>query len=272
LSELEQEFELEMDDSELDEEAGADEEFEEDSEADEEFEGAGDYEEDMRELEADEEAGDYAERFYELAQRGYESEAEVAGQVDELLREMEQEYFFGGLVKKGLGALKKRASQYARKKFKSLGGWRGLGKLAGGLLSGKLGAIAKQLAALSPQGAAALAAFNALRSSETGEDSEADRETWDNYVRVCKEAYEHLAQNLDEMAADPSVASELAHVAFKTAMNRHKHRRRLQVGGLAGAVRAGVQARTGAATPTRRRRRVVRLRPGEYLVVYRKRH
>lgn len=255
LSELEQEFELEMEDLELDEEA----------ETDEEFEDSGDYEEDLQgELEAaDEEGADYADRFYELSQMEYESEADADQEMEGLLEEMEQEYFFGekflknkakGLIKKGI--------KFAAGKIPALQALKNMTHLSRLNLRNLLKTFGKPLLqkalAATPQGAAALTALKVL-GYEATEDSEVDREVWDNYVGVCKEAYEHLAQNLNENADNPLVASELATKAFKTAVRRRQN----------GLATRRMPGRAGAVS-TGRRKRVVYLDPGEYVVVRRR--
>src|SRR5689334_11712218 len=109
-SDLEREFELEMEgsdgsDSELDEELDeetSDEEFESDEES-------GDFETAF-ELES---AGfDYADRLQELSAREFESESEVDQALNEVLNDIEQEFFFKSLRSKwnkfkkgGLGKL-----------------------------------------------------------------------------------------------------------------------------------------------------------------------
>src|SRR5215212_2848806 len=96
LSGLEQEFELEMEDD-----SSGELELGDDSELD---DSAG-------ELETGDGTEGYAERFYELGQGSYESEYELDQGVNELVGQMENEFFFGykrlrnaakGLVKKGL--------------------------------------------------------------------------------------------------------------------------------------------------------------------------
>ena len=254
LSELEQEFELEMDDLELDEERESDVEFEDSSDSEEE------HEEDMPgELEAlDGEGADYAERFFELSQREYESEAEADEKINGLLGEIEQDHFsFKNLGKR----LLKKGVKFAAGNIPALKALKGITQLARGDLKGMLASLAKAgLSSAIPGGAAVLPALSAL-GFEAAEDPEANREAWDNYVEVCKEAYEHLAQNLNERADDPLVASELAAKSFQTAIKR-----------VHGGVRSGIAARSNAevSSRSRSRKRVVYLEPGESVVVRRR--
>jgi hypothetical protein len=253
LSELEQEFELEMDNLEFEGERNMDEEL-----GDEEFEGTGDYEEDLqREFEGgDEENTDYAERFYELSQMEHESESDLDREVHQLLNEMEQEYFsFGGLgklAKKGWSYAKKKGIEYAKKRFPAL---QAITQLTRGNLKGLLASLAKTALAASPAGAVALPALSAL-GFESGEDSGANREAWDNYVGVCKEAFENLAENLNERADEPLEASRLATKAFQTALTRP--RGRFQPGGRLRGPIAGPYGRG--------RRRVIYVNPNKYKV------
>ena len=228
LSELERELELEMDDLELENESELDEEL-----SDEEFENASDYEEDsqQQEFELDEgETGDYAERFYELSQMEFESESELDRELEGLLNGMERDYFFGGIKKfiksKGKGLIKK-GLKYAAGRVPALQALKGITQLARGNLKGSLLALAKTALAAHPAGAAALPALKAL-GFETSEDSEANREAWDNYVEVARESYEHLAQNLNENADSPLEASRLATNAFQTALRQQGGRKTSQ--------------------------------------------
>src|ERR1700754_4855055 len=97
-SQLEREFELEMEDSgsieQEFEDMESDEEFEEDEADDEAFELDEEFEQD-EEFEADDESGDvsgqdqeYVERFLEIAAREFESESEVDQAMNEVLDDM----------------------------------------------------------------------------------------------------------------------------------------------------------------------------------------
>lgn len=211
LSELELEFELEMDDLE------ADEEMEEDLEY---YFGDSEFEEDIQgESEADEEESDYADRFYELSQMEFESSQELEEEITGVLNEMAEHFFGQGLLKKA----GKWGYKYARNKL-NIPSVRMLTKLLGSV---GLPLMSRVLAA-TPQGAAALAAIRMLQGSsrEATDDTEVDREVWDNYVQVCKEAYEHLADQIgsNEGANDPLVAAELANEAFQTAFRTARRR------------------------------------------------
>jgi len=276
LSELEREFELEMDDSEFEYEGSSDEESGDEEYGDQEY-GDQEYEEDqMQEFEgSDEEGSDYAERFHELSQMEFESESELDQEMDGLLSEMEQEYFFGGVgkfLKSKAKGLVKKGLKYAAGRFPALKVLQSMTHLSRLNLKGLLKTFGKSFLekalAATPQGAIALTALKAL-GHEATEDTEVDREVWDNYVQVCKEAYEHLADNQNENADQPLEASRLATNAFQTAlMNRRRmvrrrfphHGRRFMQGGI---MRGGVGIR-------RRKKQVFYIDPDVEIVVLRK--
>ncbi len=260
MSELERELELEMDDESFFE-AGEDSEFE-------------DYENDY-ELEADDEAdeqfewltandSDYAERFYELSQQEFESEAEIDERVNEILDEMEREYFFGGLWKKAKNAAKglaKKGIAIAEKKFgiklpsfdalKSMLGQ--VSSLLKGNLKSLIGPALKAALSAHPAGMAALPALKAL-GFESSEDMGENREAWNNYVDVARESFEHLAQNISENADNPLEASRLANNAFQAGLKK-LHGNRSMASGKRSGGRGGKRVRR------------VYLAPGEVLVI-----
>ena len=255
ISDLEKEIELEMDDSINMEgetgddsgDAGQDRELEdaiEDLQESEfeapDFEGAA-------ELEPTEE---YAQRFYELSTRDFEDESDLDREVGGLLNEMERQYFWGGfkkLVKKGLkyGAkgLLSKAMQYG-KGFVPV---KAITQLARGNLKGALGSLAKQgLGAalrMHPAGAAGLTALKGLGFNPLGE-AETNRDAWNNYTAVVREAYDHLAQNLNESSDQPVEASRQAAAAFQSALQK-------------------VQDRKGAGSPQNRKVHRLRVRSGQ---------
>jgi hypothetical protein len=269
MSELEREFELEMDnDSEL--EMDDDFEFEayrtdEDSEAD-EYEYDSEYEEEpegeFEWLESND--SDYAERLFELSQREFESESEIDEAVNEILDDMEREYFIGGLFKKAKNAAKKLAQKgmtLAKKAGINLPSLDALKSMLGpvsGLLKGNLGTLIKPAlkAALSahPAGMAALPALKAL-GFESSEDMGENREAWNRYASVAREAFEHLAENINENADNPLEASRLANGAFQKALK-----------GTQGSHQSSNYRRRSGKKNVRR----IYLSPGEVIVIKRK--
>lgn len=240
-SELEREFELELQDrSEQDE-----------GEIEEQFEVLGP----ATARESNEPEERFAERFFELSQREFESEADVDDAVNRLLGEMEREFFFKGLMKKVKGAGKKLLSKGISHLGKQLGSKfpaiQAITQLARGNLKGALGGLAKTaltagLAAV-PGGAVALPALKALGFESGMDDPDAQREAWGRYVTLVREAYDDLATNLSSEADDPVEASRLASASFRAALSRTQGR------GGAGGTPGGV--------------RRIRLRAGERLLI-----
>lgn len=282
MSELEAEFELELDDHESGQDfEGGDFELEADNQ-EHEFEGDfenGDFESGDFEYEADNEfegfAGSFAEQLSELSSREFESESELDGALSRVLGEMEQEFFFGGLAKKiarsklgrmGLSRLK----GFIKNKFPmipglgALGGLGALTKLARGDLRGALGGLAKaampMVAAAIPGGAIALPALKALGLGETA-DPDRSNEAWENFVEGAREAYDHLASNLHEHIDQPLEASRAATAAYQAGLK----------GMAAGRAALGLATRNGgslaralpAGSASRRRIRTIRLRRGQ---------
>ena len=256
LSQLEREFELEM---------------EEDAELetiDDEFETLPEESESLDDSELDDDtrdSTDYANRFYELSQREFESESEVDGAVSEILNEMEQEFFFGKLrrgwdrfKKKGIGKLVNKAVKYAGSKIPAIQALKGVTQLARGDLKGLVGSLAKAgLGAAIPGGAVALDAVKHLGfESEVAEDN---RPAWESIVDVTRDAYEHLANNITEHADQPLEASRLATDAFRTALQNQ------QAGGAARTGRQGTGTGTGRSGGRKRR---IRLKRGDVLIVH----
>ncbi len=275
MSELEQEFELEMDDLEMDGdfETGDDYESETDDfefEADEDSE-SDDYETDYEaEPEGEYEwfggdGSDYGERFYELSQREFESETEVDEAVDRLLTEMENEFFWGGVLKKAKNAamgLAKKGMALAKKAGINLPSLDALKSMLGplsGILKGNLGALIKPAlkAALAahPAGAALLPALKGL-GFETGADMSDNREAYERYASVAREAFENLAESVNQNADNPLEASRLATNAFQKSLRNHQKQpgRRPSFGG----------------GQRRRKVRRVYIAPGEAILVIRR--
>lgn len=246
LSQLEREFELEMDDDSAGELELA---FESD-------EGELDDSAPAFEVDGTDDAAEgFAERFHELSQGSYESELELEQEVSRLVAEMEHEFFF-----KGLGRRLRRAGKNLLKKglktaaghIPALKALQSVTQLTRGNLKGMLGSLAKAgLASAIPGGAVALPALSALGFEV--DEPESNREAWRNYGEVSREAFQYLAEHLHEQADAPSEASRLAAAALQ-----------------AGLAKAQARSRNGS----RRRRdgapggtRVIRLRRGQRLIV-----
>jgi hypothetical protein len=88
-----------------------------------------------------------------------------------------------------------------------------------------------------------------LKQGEYGDNG---REAFEQVVDLSREAYEHLAQHLDETSVTAAGASQQAADALKAAFSKVRNGR-------------GIGAR--AAGGQRRRTRVIRLKPNQKLVI-----
>jgi hypothetical protein len=153
-----------------------------------------------------------------------------------------------GLVSKGL--------QFAQQRLPAL---KAITQLARGNLKGLLLPLAKTaLGAAVPGGPAALALLKGL-GFEASEDDPRNRVGWQNYTRMAREAYEHLADNMTARVDEPREAGQLAASAFQGALRQAQAR---AAGLSSGLMRAGVAGAGGRVIR-------VRLRPGQKLVVTR---
>ena len=117
LSEFEREFELEFESNALNNENTYELENDHELEHDNEYEFEGDHEsEGDHEFEFQGEST-YESRLYEILNNNYESELEFENNLNEVLHEMEKDYFFGSLKKwvKRKGGLKGLLAKYAKK-------------------------------------------------------------------------------------------------------------------------------------------------------------
>jgi len=255
MSDLEREFELEME--------GDDANLELSPDRGDELEGFDDREQGDEELDAlDHEESGYADRLYQLSSREYESESELDSAVHEVLNEIEQEYFFSNIRKKwdkfkkgGLGKLVQKGLKLASSQIPALQALKGVTSLARGDLKGLLASVVKTgIASAIPGGGVALSAMKNLgfQDSEVGGDN---RQAWENVVGVAQEAYEHLADNLNERADDALEASRLAADAFKAGLRR-----------AAPAARGrGFALPAGRSAPRRHR---LRVRRGDVIIIH----
>ncbi len=260
LSELERELELEMDD-EL--------EIGDESDNTGEFESPGDdeagYQPDLETggLEVDEGRDkEFVDRFIEIAAREFEAEYELDQAMNEVLDDVAQEYLFGGILKKarrfGQGLMKNRVvGSLVRKGLSVASGQlpalKAAMQLAKGNLQGALLNLGKQaIGTAIPGGSVALGALSALGGGAPANE----REVWQNYTQLARDAFEHLGDNITEAADQPIEASRLAANAFQHAV------RRAQSDG-AGNGRMGRPGRMRMSGDARR----VQLRPGEKLII-----
>ena len=220
MSDLEKEFELEMED--VDEPSR-----ETTNDLEKEFElEMEDVDEPSRE-QMDPGVNDLAQKFFQLSQRQFESESEVDSALNGLLNEVERQFFFGGLLKRARKGLMGKLVKFGGKFVKGLPAFQAIKavtQLARGDLKGTLAALAKSgLAGAIPGGSAVLPALKSLGVLETSGDSESDIDSWRNYVDVAKEAYERLADNMNEYSVrNPLEANRQATQAFQSAVSRSR--------------------------------------------------
>ncbi|HVH43761.1 MAG TPA: hypothetical protein VM925_15510 [Labilithrix sp.] len=244
MSDLERELELEFEYGAADEEI-ADTEVDEDHEeeiADTDVESESESELEIEPYAA--ESADYAERFYELSLRELESDEDQRAAVNEILDDMEREYFFGGLLKKAGSALGKVAKRAAGP---ISGLVKNAAKVVGGNLKGTLGSLAQNaLAAAIPGGGLILPALKSLGlgagngAAASGANGAAaglpdPRDAWQSFAQLARDAFERAASGLLAQAsqsgaereiADPVVASTVATNALGAAMRAQSARAR----------------------------------------------
>jgi hypothetical protein len=242
---------LEADDSELDDGELDDSELE-DSELENDLYGE-------LEDEADDELAEpdrfrFAERLYELSLSSADSELELSHEVDNIVREMEQEYFLkrlrglGKRLKKAGGSLVKTAVSAASAALPI----KNVAQLATSLAKGDMGGLLKSLASTAmsvaskhPALAAAMPALKALGFEGGG------AQPWKNFTAMAKDAYGQLASSVESEALTPSNAHRTAQRALRGALVRTRAR----------------ASRHGGARSTGKRKRVVTLSRGDVLVV-----
>lgn len=248
MSELEREFELEMDDAsypgtdhELEAElehlmAEGDEEYEyeEDGAAGEykyEYEEDGlqsgyEYEEDVEEGESSgQDFRPYGERLFELSQREFESESEMDDALGGIFDDMEREYFF----RKAASFLKSNpiAKSFINKAVDAAAGFipggrvaldaiRTMGKpLLQGIRNNWSGAVKAGVNALAPGSLRMAGNFAGRLGLRPGNGALATREAFGRIAKGIQRSYEFAAEHFDGRAGDPLVASRLANRAFE---------------------------------------------------------
>ncbi len=285
LSELEQEFELDTSpDSDLavNESISGDEELEPDPEAELLFEfedsldSAAEFELDdefelVENSELDGPAAAYGERFFELAERNFEGSADPA--LNEILDEMGRDYFLGGLVrriKKGVPGLRKlvgkglQLAKAAGVQLPMIDALKNASGLAQNLLQGNLAGVAKHALSAALKAYPGTAAAAPILSTLGFEANvpEKNREAWHNFAEVARESYEYLADNFNETSIQPDKAIQLSQQALQHGLQQAKKR-----------IPQNSQRGSMGSLPGKSRKvRVVRLAPGERLLIISPRH
>lgn len=240
MSELEREFELEMDEQDnygTDHEMEAMEEYEQEySDEDDEYEYEYNEDDGDNEYESEYEYEDfpmsYGERFFEIAQREFESEFEMDDALSQIMDDMEREYFFkkiGGLIKKGArfvnnnpmlkGLIDKglnAAAGFIPGGATALGAIKTLGKpLLKGIQNNWQGALKTGVSALAPGAAGVANRFARRLGINANLPDEQNQEAFERLAQGIQRSYEFAAQNFGDHAGDPLVASRLANQAFE---------------------------------------------------------
>ena len=227
LSEFEQEFELETtmldneDNYELenDQESEYNDEFELDSESDSELDSEFEFQEE----------NSYESRLYEILNNNYENELEFENNFNEVLHEMEKDYFFGALKRwvKKKGGITGLLARYA-KKLPIVSAANALSSVARGDFRGALKDIAsnsllKTGLSFVPGGSAAVKGLD-MANKFLG-DSEAPAVPMskiNQMVAVGKSAYDNLARHVVN-AQTPQDVKDMGKKAWQQAVNDHRN-------------------------------------------------
>jgi hypothetical protein len=229
LSEFEQEFELEFESGTFDNEDDFELDNAYDSENDNDFEFESDNEYDSEnDNDFEFEADSYESRLYEILNNNYESELEFENNLNEVLHEMEKDYFWGGLKKwvKKRGGISGLLAKYA-KKLPIASAAQALSSVARGDLRGALknvmsNDLLKTGLSFVPGGAAAVKGLD--MANKLMGDSEAPNvpmEKVKQAVAVGKAAYDGLAKGLAN-AQTPQDVKDLGKKAFQQAIQDMK--------------------------------------------------
>jgi hypothetical protein len=228
LSEFEQEFELEFESETYDNENDFELDNEYDSEYDNEFESDSEYDSE-HDNEFEFEADSYESRLYEILNNNYESELEFENNLNEVLHEMEKDYFWGAAKKwiKKRGGVGGLLAKYA-KKLPIASAAKALSSVARGDLRGALknvmsNDLLKTGLSFVPGGAAAVKGLD-IANKLMG-DSEAPNvpmEKVKQAVAVGKAAYDGLAKGIVN-AQTPQDIKDLGKKAIQQAIQGVKN-------------------------------------------------
>ncbi len=245
MSELEREFELEMDNSNdygTDHELGAieahDQEYSEDYDEN-EYEFDEDYTDNEYESAYEFETNEdfpmtYGERLFEIAQREFEAEYEMDEALSQVMEDMEREYFFKNknlrnlfrkganlvnnnamfknLVDKGLSA----AAGFIPGGTMALEAVKTIGKpMLQGLHNNWQGAIKTGASALAPEAAGMANRFARRLGINANLPVQHNQEVFERMAQGIQRSYEFAAQHFGDQVGDPLVASRLANRAFE---------------------------------------------------------
>ena len=184
-------------------------------------------EEIQEELPQKKELDPYAEKFYALSTKKIKTEAELNNAVNKILNEIEHDYFFKGLVQKTTKG-GKLLLQKGLKTFKGIPAFQAanaITQMVRGNLKVTFGTLAKT-ALKGMQAGTTSPTLKTLGFEAGNEETEQNREAWQNFTNVCKESFDYLARNLNENADDPLEASKLSSEAFSAAVKKVESERK----------------------------------------------
>jgi hypothetical protein len=236
-SELEDDFELSdevsSDDFEMenDEESDFLSEFEQDEEESLDFRNENGYNNNER---YDNQDRAFENRFYELFTNNYESEMEFENGFNEIIHDMEQDYFWKGFKKLGSKALK-FAMPLAQKALKNIPGGEKYAGLLQSLTSDPRSFLRNAIKTLGPTALNALApgagsVLGAVMNSEVSVPSGKAKQAAKDTVALAKQAYSGFANNVAKLPPTNNAGqlknnlANAAKSAVQTAVNHVKQR------------------------------------------------
>ncbi len=173
----------------------------------------------------------YTNRLYELVDRGFESSSEVDNVVNEVVRQMEVQYFWKNWKKKLKKLAKSKLGNVVMGAIKqNIPGFKAL-KLATQIVRNPSAANFKNLLKQSVL-SVLLALFQVVRlelnflknlGGIPGQGAEKNREALENAVRVVKDGYETLSENIGDQILDPVEAAKFASKSFEIAYEKNKN-------------------------------------------------
>jgi hypothetical protein len=200
-------------------------------------------------METDSSSNYLAQRFLELQERQFESYESRNSAVDGLLNEVEKQFFLGKLTGGVVTNLLKRliGGAIPGNPLKIIKGAMALIRLAA---KQPLRGALLNVITLHPALAPARPLLKLLGISETAETAENSLDRWKEFTELTERMYENIINNVNKAAvSDPVAANQLASQAFAKAASQ-------------------IRSKTaGRFYGRRRRRRIIYLGPGDYVVV-----
>lgn len=171
----------------------------------------------------------FAEQIYKLSQENFKSSNELNFRIDQIMNEIERQYFFGKLIKKFKKTALKKLIKLSKKFIRGLPVYRGIDtitQLSRGNLKGALTSVVKaRLSSLVPGGPVSIPVLNGLNTnSELPNSVQNNLKVWRNFVNMSEYAYENLIDNFkDNAIIDPISANKIANKSFQNSIMRTKY-------------------------------------------------